>query len=170
MKRECSSVSKLLDKYFDHEVTEGEKSLIDGHLPDCPACRRTLQSMENLRTLIKRPVEEAAEKEVFPWVWEKIERGIRETEKPALWDFLRSWLNVTPLLRRKIWIPALAAAAILILMIAPLLYVKISSHPALSVVEYVESETHNVMVYELENQKVTVIWLFNGLEEGASTS
>jgi anti-sigma factor RsiW len=170
MKRECSSVSKLLDKYFDQEVTEGERSLIEGHLPDCPACRRTLQSMENLRLLIKRPVEEAAEKEIFPWVWEKIERDIRETEKPTLWDFLRSWLNVTPLLKRKIWIPAVVAAAIFILMMAPLLYEKISSYPALSVVEYVESETYNVMVYELENQKVTVIWLFNGLEEEASTS
>jgi hypothetical protein len=40
----------------------------------------------------------------------------------------------------------------------------------LSVVEYVESETYNVMVYELETPQVTVIWLFEGPEEESSTS
>ncbi|MGQ9646056.1 MAG: zf-HC2 domain-containing protein [Thermodesulfobacteriota bacterium] len=170
MKKECSSASKLLDKYFDHEANEAEKSFIEGHLPDCPTCRRTLQSMGNLRILIKRPVEEAVEREDFPWVWEKIERGIQKRERSGLWDLLKSWLGLTPLLKTKIWIPAVVAAALIVLIAAPLLYKKISSYPALSVVEYVESNTYNVMVYELENQKVTVIWLFNGLEEEASTS
>jgi len=170
MKSECSFVSKLLDKYFDQEVTQKEKSLVEDHLPDCPACRSALQSMENLRILIKGPVEEAVEKENFPWVWEKVEKGIQRKERPGLWDFLKSWLDVTPFLKRKILIPAVAAAVILILITAPLLYKKISSYPVLSVVEYVESETYNVMVYELETPQVTVIWLFEGPEEESSTS
>jgi hypothetical protein len=120
--------------------------------------------------LIKRPVEEAVEKENFPWVWEKVEKGIRERETPTLWDVLRSWLDVTPLLRRKTWVPAVAAAVILILIAVPLLYKKISSYSALSVVEYVESESYNVMVYELETPQVTVIWLFEGPEEESSAS
>jgi hypothetical protein len=67
-------------------------------------------------------------------------------------------------------IPAVAAAVILILITAPLLYKKISSYPVPSVVEYVESETYNVMVYELETPQVTVIWLFEDTEEESSTS
>ena len=170
MKSECSSVSKLLDKYFDQEVTPEERSLVEGHLPDCSACRMALDSMQNLRILIKNPVEEAVGKENFPWVWEKIEKGIQRKERLGLWDFLKSWLDVTPLLKRKILIPAVAAAVILILITAPLLYKKISSYPVQSVVEYVESETYNVMVYELETPQVTVIWLFEGPEEELSTS
>jgi hypothetical protein len=170
MKRECSSISGLLEKYFDQEVTPEERSLVEGHVPDCSACRMALDSMQNLRMLIKNPVEEAVGKESFPWVWEKIEKGIQRKERLGLWDFLKSWLEVTPLLKRKILIPAVAAAVILIFITAPLLFKKTTSYATLSVVEYVESETHNVMIYELENEKVTVIWLFNGPEEEVSTS
>jgi len=170
VKSECSSISGLLEKYFDQEVTPEERSLVEGHVPDCSACRMALDSMQNLRMLIKNPVEEAVGKESFPWVWEKIEKGIQRKERLGLWDFLKSWLDVTPLLKRKILIPAVAAAVILILITAPLLFKKTTSYATLSVVEYVESETHNVMIYELENEKVTVIWLFNGPEEEVSTS
>ena len=170
MKSECSSISRLLEKYFDQEVTPEERSFVEGHLPDCSACRMALDSMQNLRILIKNPVEEAMGKESFPWVWEKIEKGIQRKERLGLWDFLKSWLDITPLLKRKILIPAVAAAVILILITAPLLYKKISSYPVPSVVEYVESETYNVMVYELETPQVTVIWLFEGPEEESSTS
>ena len=170
MKSECSFISRLLEKYFDQEVTPEERSLVEGHLPDCSACRMALESMENLRTLIKSPVEEAVEKETFPWVWEKVEKGIQPKERPGLWDFLKSWLDVTPFLKKKILIPAVAAAVVLILITAPLLYEKMSSYPGLSVVEYVESETYNVMIYERETPQVTVIWLFEGPEEEPSTS
>jgi hypothetical protein len=67
-------------------------------------------------------------------------------------------------------IPAVAAVVILILITAPLLYEKMSSSPVLSVVEYVESDTYNVMIYEREAPQVTVIWLFEGPEEEPLTS
>jgi len=126
--------------------------------------------MQTLRLLIKSPVVEAVERENFPWVWQKIEKGIQRKERLGLLDFLKSWLDVTPLLKRKILIPAAAAAIVLILITAPFLYEKIASYPVLSVVEYVESETYNVMIYELESPQVTVIWLFEGPEEESASS
>jgi anti-sigma factor RsiW len=170
MKNYCSSVSELLEKYFDQEVTQEERALVEGHLPDCAACRDALHSMESFRNLIKSPVEEAVEKENFPWVWQKIERGIRLKERPTVWESLRSWLDITPLLKKRVLIPAVAAVVILILITAPLLFKKTSSYSDLSVVEYVESGTHNVMVYELENSKMTVIWLFEGQEQEESST
>jgi anti-sigma-K factor RskA len=170
MKRECSSISRLLEKYFDQEVTPEERSLVEDHLPSCLGCRSALLSMENLRNLIKSPVEEAVERENFPWVWEKIERGIQQEEKPGLWESLWSWLDMISLRKKKILIPAVAAVVILILITAPLLYEKMSSYPVLSVVEYVESDTYNVMIYERETPQVTVIWLFEGPEEEPLTS
>jgi predicted anti-sigma-YlaC factor YlaD len=170
VKRECSSVSKLLDKYFDQEVTPEERSLVEDHLPNCTACRSALLSMENLRHLIKSPVEEAVEREHFPWVWEKIERGIQQGEKPGLLESLWSWRDTMFLRKKKILIPAVVTVIILILVMGSLLYEKISSYPDSSVVEYVESETYNVMVYERETPQVTVIWLFEGPDEESPTS
>ncbi|MGZ3604457.1 MAG: zf-HC2 domain-containing protein, partial [Thermodesulfobacteriota bacterium] len=41
MKDSCSSVSKLLEKYFDLEVMDEERLPVEGHLQDCLACRNT---------------------------------------------------------------------------------------------------------------------------------
>jgi predicted anti-sigma-YlaC factor YlaD len=39
MKDSCFVVSRLLEKYFDQEVTDKERLFVEGHLQDCPACR-----------------------------------------------------------------------------------------------------------------------------------
>jgi len=170
MKNSCSSVSTLLEKYFDQEVTDEERFLVEGHLQDCPGCRDALKSMEELRTLMSAPVEEAVRKEDFPWVWQKIEREIRSQKKRTWWQSLRSWLDVTPLFRRKVWIPAVATVVVLLFISTEIILKKTPSYPDVSVVEYVESQTDNVMVYQLEEQKVTVIWLFEGPEEERTTT
>jgi anti-sigma-K factor RskA len=126
--------------------------------------------MERFRNLIKSPVEETVEREDFPWVWQKIERGIQLKERPTAWEFLRSWLDMSHLFKKRVMIPAVAAVVILILITAPLLFKKTTSYPSPSVVEYVESPTYNVMVYESENSKMTVIWLFEGQEQEESST
>jgi hypothetical protein len=126
--------------------------------------------MEGLRTLIKIPVEEAVQKEDFPWVWQKIEREIRLQEKLTWWQSVRSWLDVSPLFKKKVWIPAVATLVVLLFITSQIFFKKIPSYSDTSVVEYVESETNNVMVYDLEKAKVTVIWLFEEPEEEVSPS
>ena len=170
MKGSCSAVSKLLEKYFDQEVTDEERSLVEAHLLDCHACQDVLRSVEKLRNLVRAPVEEAVQKEDFQWVWQKIERGIRLEERPTFGETLQSWLQIPPLFQRKVWIPAVATITIILLITIPLLFKKNPSYPSLSVVEYIESQTHNVMVYESENTKVTVIWLFEEPEKETPSS
>jgi len=170
MKDSCSSVSRLLEKYFDLEVMDEERLLMEGHLQDCLACRNALRSMEELRTLIKVPVEEATQKENFPWVWQKIEREIRKgQEKLTWWQSLRSWLDVSPLFKKKVWIPAAATFVVLLFITAQIIFKETPSYSDASVVEYVESQTDNVMVYQLEKPKITVIWLFEGPEKDQTT-
>ena len=171
MKNSCSSVSELLERYFDKEVTEKESLLVRNHLQDCPACRNALSSMEELRNLIKVPVEEAARVEEFPWVWQKIEREIRLPQKRlSWWESVRTWLNPSPLLKKRVWIPAVATVVVLLFITAQFIFRKTPSYPDVSVVEYVESQTDNVMVYQLEKQKVTVIWVFDEPGNDQTTS
>jgi hypothetical protein len=170
VKDSCSAVSKLLEKYFDQEVTDEERSLVDAHLLECDACQGVLNSMEKLRNLVKAPVEEALQEEDFPWVWQKIERGIRLEEKRTFGETLRMWLRIPPFSQRKVWIPAVAAISIILILTIPSLFKKTSSYPTSSVVEYIESQTNNVMVYESEDTKVTVIWLFEEPEKETTSS
>ena len=170
MKDSCSSISRLLGKYFDQEATDKQRLLVENHLQDCTACQDALKSMEELRALIKSPVEEALQKEDFPWVWQNIERQIRLQEKQPWWESIRSWLDISPLFKRKVWIPAVATAVVLFFITTQIIFRNTSSYPDASVVEYVESETNNVMVYDLEKARVTVIWLFEKPEEEALPS
>ncbi|HVP78546.1 MAG TPA: zf-HC2 domain-containing protein [Thermodesulfobacteriota bacterium] len=170
MTNSCSAVSKVLEKYFDQEVTGEERFLVEGHLQDCPACRDALKSMEELRTWMRVPVDEAVRKEDFPWVWQKIERGIRLQEQRSWWQSLRSWLDVTPLFRKKVWIPAVATIVVLLFISTQIIFKQTPSYQGASVVEYLESPTCNVMVYQLEEPKVTVIWMFEGPEEEHTTT
>ena len=64
----------------------------------------------------------------------------------------------------------MATAIVLALVASPLLFKKTPSYSDRSVVEYVESQTYNVMVYEAEKAKVTVIWLFEEMEGESTTS
>ena len=170
MKNSCSSVSKLLGKYFDQEVSEKEKLLIEEHLQDCSACRSALKSMEGVRALLKAPVEDAVQREDFPWVWQKIEKEIHLQKKLPWWQSLASWFDVSTLFRRRVWIPAAATLIVLLFITAQIIFKRTPSDAGASVVEYLDSPTYNVMVYQSEEPKVTVIWLFEGPEKGTTSS
>jgi anti-sigma-K factor RskA len=162
MKDICSRPLKLLGRYFDGEATDHEREVVENHLRECQACRAQLDSLKGIHTLVATPVEKAARQEDFPWVWEKIERRIRTQEKPSALEILRERMIFSPFWRKRVWVPALAAALLVMVIAAPFLMEKTSSPEAASVVVYVESQTNNVMVYEPETDQetVAVIWLF----------
>ena len=169
MRDPCASVSELLERYFDRDVTDQEKTFVEGHLKDCQACQDELRSLEEIQTLLKAPVDEAARQEDFAWVWQKIEREIQPRESPSWWESLRAWIGVSSFFHKRVWIPAAAAALIVILVAAPFLMKKTPSQLDASVVVYLESDTNNVMVYEPEKENVTVIWLFEGPDKESPT-
>jgi hypothetical protein len=103
-------------------------------------------------------------------MWQNIQREIRLRERPSFRESLRAWVDISPLFRKKVWIPALATVAILVFVMVPTLFKNTPSPSALSVVEYVDSPSYNVMVYESEKSNVAVIWLFDGQEEESSPS
>ena len=169
MKDSCSSVSKGLEKYFDQEATDQEKSLLEAHLTGCSACRDALAWMGNFRDWVRTPVEEAVRTEDFERAWQNIRREIRLQEKPSWQESIRSWLDLSPLFWKKIWVSALAVAAIFVLLTTQVFFEETSSYVEPSDVEYVDSP-YNVMVYPIEKGKITLIWLFEGQEKEAPPS
>jgi hypothetical protein len=170
MEKSCASILKLMDKYFDREATDDERRRVEAHLPDCPSCRETLISMERIRDVVKIPVEGAVQKEDFEPVWYKIQRAIRLQERPPFWERVKESIRNAPLLQRRKLIPVSAAVAVILLILGQIFLQKTPSYPDPSIVEYVESNTNNVMIYQQEKPMVTVIWLFEEPEEGASPS
>ncbi len=159
MKTQCLSL-KRLERYFDQEASPEERTLVENHLIGCSRCQERLKLMGLLREAVKKPIEEALEKETFPWVWERIEREIQKEQKSSWWETIRLRLDPSALFQKKVWIPALATLLILLFVTAQVFLKKIPSYSEGTVVEYIESPSHDIMVYQLEKQKVTIIWLF----------
>jgi anti-sigma-K factor RskA len=114
-------------------------------------------------------VDEAARQEDFAWVWQKIEREIQDREKPSWRESIRAWLGLFFPSRRRVLIPAVAVALLIIAITSPLFFEETPSQLDSSVVVYLESDTNNVMVYEPEKENVTVIWLFEGPDKESPT-
>jgi len=94
MKNSCSSISELLERYFDQEVTSEERSHVEGHLADCRTCRAALTAMEGLKYLIKAPVREADQKESsLGMAKDRKENQLKE--KPSWRETVRRWIDVT---------------------------------------------------------------------------
>jgi hypothetical protein len=165
MKPSCISITKLLEKYFDRELTNEEKTLVESHLLDCQNCKDALAMMGKVRDLVRSPVEETIQEGEFQWVWTKIKRNVEQKERSSWRERLRSWLDISPLFKKRVWIPAVTVVAILLIITAQLFFKKELPSPGPSVVEYVESQFYDVMVYEPEKAKVTVIWLFERPEK-----
>lgn len=163
MKQPCKSISMLLEKYFDNEVSSEEKLMVETHISSCPTCQDSLKSISYLRELLKRPVEESIEKEDFPLLWQRIEKQIRLKEKSSVLEKLKSIFNffdISYALKKRFLVLSATVMAIIIIILIPIFFKKITSLPELSVVEYLESTTHNVLIFESKKEKVTIIWLF----------
>jgi len=172
MKDSCSSVSRLLEKYFDQEATDKERSLVEDHLAGCLSCQDTLEWMGDFRDSVKTPVKMAVQKEDFERAWQNIRREIQLQEKSSWWKSIQSWLDLPRFFRKKVWVPAVAVVAIFALLTTQVFFEEASeeaSYGALPDVEYVDS-SYNVMVYAIEKSKITVIWLFEGQEMEAPSS
>jgi len=170
MKNSCSSISGLLEKYHDREVTERERAVVESHLSECPACRDLVRGMEEVGELLRVPIQEAAERVDFQLVWYKVRRELREKERLTWWESLRAWLDGYSLLRKRVWVTAVATAMILSLVMIPVFMREDTSHMQLSAVQYVESQDYSVMIFEGEKGDMTVIWLFEGSDTEAPIS
>ncbi len=169
MRDPCPPILELLEKYGDREATEAERSAVDAHLLTCPSCHAAWKRTERLKGLMKVSAEEPPGEGEFERAWRRIHQGITAEKRPSLREYLRSWFDLSPLFRKRILIPA-AGVALALVLASTLLLKKIPSYPEPPVVEYVESQTCDVMVYEPEKTKVTVIWLFEAPEKESPAS
>lgn len=155
MKDQYSDIKKLLERYYDNELSEKEKIEVEGHLTTCTECKEELKSIEGLSVLIREYGTMEPEEETFEKVWHGVREGIVKTVGARL------ALPYTLLL---------TAVFVVLLMLAWLFYpYKTEELPeaktGLVVVEAVESSPKGVMVFNANGGSVAVIWLFE-IEDG----
>ena len=64
----CKNFGLLLSRYADAEVTDRERTAVDCHVGQCPACRQRLEGYRSVDQLLVMPALIAAE----PYLWTRI--------------------------------------------------------------------------------------------------
>jgi len=116
--RNCSEVQEMLPLYIDDRLDAKEKSMLLEHLEKCPECREELQALEEVVSMFNSLVEE----ELIPpasfrrELRTKLEKE-QNVNKAGFFDRVTKFFNKSSF---KTWMP-IAAAAVLLLVIIPVL-------------------------------------------------
>ena len=126
----CRDVQELLSAHLDGELEGARAAEVTEHTDSCPACAAEVQRLSALDGMLRdalfQPAEIAEEAGRFDQLWEGIAAEIGDelspssaqptpTPAPSFWQRARAWWAAQP---RQAWVPAMAAAAVLLIMVA----------------------------------------------------
>jgi anti-sigma factor RsiW len=108
----CPSTETLI-LHHDGELSSRQRQALETHVRSCANCAASLKSLAEQRALAREAIEADLEQVSFAGLTQRVMRGI-EVERPvALRDRVRVWIEEFVEHRRRVWVPALAAAAVL---------------------------------------------------------
>ncbi len=112
----CRELNELLGAYADGELEKRQAREVEAHLASCPGCAQALSRQRalsgSLREAILEPAERAAAEGRFDTIWANVESAIA-APPPSLGERLVAWWSAGRSARSR-WAPALAAAAVLV--------------------------------------------------------
>ena len=120
----CRDVQEMLGAHLDGELENARAAEVEAHTGSCADCSAAYAQLSDLggmlRDAVLLPAEIAEAEGRFDGLWAGIEAGLTAgttdpAERPGLWRRLHVWWAAQP---RQIWAPAMAAAAILLVVFA----------------------------------------------------
>ncbi|HEY3128010.1 MAG TPA: zf-HC2 domain-containing protein [Acidobacteriota bacterium] len=76
---ECQAYRDNLTAYLDHELSSGERTLVEQHLSQCAGCASEFDSLSRSYRIVNQALEEI---DVRPEMWQTIEAAIRPQISP----------------------------------------------------------------------------------------
>jgi hypothetical protein len=142
----------MLNRFLDRELEPDESVAINEHLEQCHTCREELRSNQLASSLLKASVEEELSRTNFQEVEERVIALIRA--KRGLW-----WIHLKNLfLSKKLYVPAAAVAAMLVMF----LYLARTPIPASgpsAIIDSLQGDFASVMILETQKSRQTILWI-----------
>lgn len=147
--KECDPI--LLCHYFDRELGPEDKENVDEHLKTCPSCQKALQD----HRLISSHFRADLKAELSQTNMESLEKSVLNIvqDRRAFW-----WTKISDLLfLKRVYIPATALAAALVIFFTVLYYPVSPSGPS-AIVTSLTGQSSSVMIFETPNTQQTILW------------
>ena len=163
MTSDCERARRLLDSYHDRQLGGKKYDDVSEHLRGCESCSAELEKLQRLSRALKERYEDAvAGEEDFSRVWAGVDAAMdAREERPAE--------SLLDRLVAALWIsrPALAAAAaVAVLIVIVFAYMpgdRLTPVMAANdcVIDSVDTQDYSVMVYEIGDSQMKVIWVMD---------
>jgi anti-sigma factor RsiW len=85
-------IREMLFDLYDRPLTERERQMVEGHLPDCPECRQSFEEWQKIsRTLFALPAPSEAQEDLFV---SKVMTRIAASQPAAIfsWNDALRWM------------------------------------------------------------------------------
>lgn len=157
----CKRAHRLLDRYLDGELAHKAALQVEEHVKGCTQCGNYLKSARSIGQAIKASaLVTRAETALSDRAWAHVKAGIESRERLSPGSRLLAWWRWLTFYPRPVWASAFAAAALVVALVTTNTARHQSTKLAHPVVEYVESQSSQVMVFMPEQSPITVIWFF----------
>lgn len=165
----------LLERYLDDELPRRKKARVAAHLSACPACKAAFERLELQSHVLREALEAAVEQADFSRFDERVLAGIAGDERQSLVGRARVWVGEALYHYRAIWLTSLVTAAVLLLLLVPLLgrgpaptavaphkggqrLARVDNQAIIDSMEYAGKRS---MIFTVSKNNTTVIWLYD---------
>ena len=156
---DCEKVRRLLDSYHDRQLRGRKFDEISEHLRQCENCSTELEKLECVSGVLQAHYKNIVADEDLSQIWAQVDSAVSVSSGP--WPE-----SVFDKLVRILWIPGPAWAAVGVAAIAIFLvlaYLPGNQAPTLAandcIIDNMDSEDCSVMVYEVGESKMKIIWV-----------
>jgi anti-sigma factor RsiW len=156
---DCERVGRLLERYYDRRLSGGKFDEISEHLRQCEDCSSELEKLECLGRALRAHFKDTVADEDLARVWKGVDAAVGATS-------VAGQESILDRIARVLWIPKPAWAAVTVvavLIVLALAYLPGNQTPTLAandcIIDSVDSEDCSVMVYEVGDSKMKIIWV-----------
>lgn len=160
MAMRCEKVRELLNSYYDRELHGRKFDAVSEHLHQCQGCSSEFRKLERMGQMIKAHYEGVAASEDLSDVWKRVDAAIGKEPAVHEPEPLRDRLTRIFLIPKPAWA---AAGVVAIALVFALSYLPGNHMPTVAanecIIDSVEAEDYSVMVYEVGDTNMKVIWV-----------
>jgi hypothetical protein len=157
---DCGKTRALLDGYHDRQLRGRKFDEVSEHLRQCENCSGELEKLQCISRVLKEHYDGAVAREDLSQVWTRVDAAVGASDVYGSESLLERLVRI-------LWIPRpawAAVGAVAIAIVLALAYLPGDKQaPVLAanecIIDSVDAEDCSVMVYEIGDSKMMVIWV-----------
>jgi anti-sigma factor RsiW len=163
MAMSCEKVRQALESFYDNELHGEELNAVERHLDQCEDCSNELRKLQKAGEMLRSHYEKVAASADLSDVWNRVNIATIELSQP---EPLRERLVRVFSVPKPAWAAVGIVALVIIGVLSYLPGDRISTFAANDcIIDSVESQDYSVMVYEVGDTGMKVIWLMEQQSE-----